>query len=75
MRVKSFFGSTLMFLGGLVAFLSGLCSLGFIAISIANDPAGTRSALTAVVFIGGIPFAAGLFLFAIGMVLKKLGSD
>ncbi|HXV01157.1 MAG TPA: hypothetical protein VG166_11725 [Caulobacteraceae bacterium] len=59
-------GLFVMTCGGLVAVLSGLCSL---AVFDANtkDPA----ALVMVLLIGGLPFAAGLITFAVGVIIFR----
>ena len=70
--VRSLFGTLLMLIGGLIAFLSGGCTLlvaGASLISVIQSPSGILSLLSdapLLLIFGGIPFAAGLGLFFIG---------
>ena len=75
--VVKLFGAMLMAVGGLIAILSGLCSLGFLGVLITNafhSPAGAGSALAMsplVLLFGGVPFAVGAAVFIVGRKLFK----
>jgi hypothetical protein len=58
-----------MVVGGLIAVLSGLCSLGVSAAVLMQRPPGLLDVVNLIVtvgFFGGIPFALGVGLFLIG---------
>ncbi len=72
--MTKFFAYILVTVGGLIAALSGLCSLAALAFAVlrimANDP-DVGSGLPMVLLFGGIPFATGAALFAIGVYLLR----
>ncbi len=69
MRVGSFFAGTFVILGACIAFLSGLCSLMAI---IPNLSEGMNSSFFWMVFfIGGIPFAVGVGMFFLGVMIER----
>ena len=69
---QRFFGGLLIAVGGLIATLSGLCSLGFVAMSLGNAFKGPSvlSNLLGGVFLvglfGGLPFMFGVALIVAG---------
>jgi len=70
MTVKGFFAGALMAIGGLVAVLSGGCSLFFLGILI-FEGSDVYVNFGTVAFIGGIPFAVSAVLFLIGRWLRS----
>jgi hypothetical protein len=74
-----FIGAGLMALGGLVALLSGLCSLGVLATPFfdnysARGEAAMRELMSIVAMVaifGGVPFAVGLGLFFLGRAVRR----
>jgi len=58
--------------GGLLALLCGLCTLAFGASAIGGGGAVASSLLT-VLIIGGVPTAAGVTLFCIGLGIYREG--
>jgi hypothetical protein len=67
----------LMVVGGLIMTLSGLCSLAFVASDLYGATHSAQSAQAAmgmlpwVLIVGGIPFLAGLGVFALGRHLRR----
>jgi hypothetical protein len=76
-RVVKLFGAMLMAIGGLIATLCGLCSLGFVGFGLygaVRNAAAPGSALIVVplaLVVGGIPFAIGAGVFAAGRKLYR----
>lgn len=72
-----FFGGLLMAIGGLVAGLSGLCSLTFLGYAIwglfaeGQRLADLGSMLLLILAFGGVPFALGAGVFAWGRRLRR----
>lgn len=65
--VQKFFGGALMAVGGLIAALCGLCTLGVIGFGVVDTLTGGPiddlvGGAVIVMFIGGIPTAIGLLL-------------
>ncbi|WP_304178121.1 hypothetical protein [Phenylobacterium aquaticum] len=77
--VHRYFGAMLMAVGGLIAVLSGLCSLSFLALVIWNAITGggrtviadVGQMLTLMLAFGGIPFVVGLGVFFWGRRLRR----
>jgi len=75
--VIKLFGAMLMALGGLIALLSGLCSLAFLAAMLRSfsqnvgSGQGAMSALPVVLLFGGVPFAAGIGLIIVGRFVYR----
>lgn len=77
--VRRYFGAMLMAIGGLIAVLSGLCSLTFLAFVLWNAASGggrtviadVVQMLTLMLAFGGIPFGVGLGVFFWGRSLRK----
>jgi hypothetical protein len=74
--VAKLFGAMLMAIGGLIATLCGLCSLGFIGLGVVNavsQPSGGGSATLIVMalFLGAIPVGIGVVLFIAGRDLYR----
>ncbi|MCI3135492.1 hypothetical protein [Phenylobacterium aquaticum] len=77
--VRRYFGAMLMAIGGLIAVLSGLCSLTFLGFVIWNAVTGggrtviadVVQMLTLMLAFGGIPFGVGLGVFFWGRSLRK----
>ena len=73
--IQKFFGAALMAVGGLIAGLCGLCTLGVIGFGVVDAFGGGSSAddlfggILVVSFIGGIPIALGVLLFVWGRSL------
>lgn len=68
-----FFGALLMVIGTLISLLSGLCSLGFGAMMLA-EPSRDDAAYGGLMFVaivGGVPFLFGLAVIAIGRGLYR----
>ena len=67
--VKRFFGAILIAVGGLIAFLSGACTLVFIVLGMSASSAvyNMGMALT----IGIVPFIVGVVLFILGRALWR----
>ncbi len=70
MTVKDFFSGALMAIGGLVAVLSGGCSLFFLGILIFEGGGGYVHFETISV-IGGVPFAVSTVFFFTGRWLRS----
>lgn len=68
MTVRSFFGGLLCLIGGLLALLSGGCSLFFVFGGMDLE------SLPLVLLVGGIPFIIGLLLYKWGSSLLKAES-
>ena len=66
---RAFFGAALMAVGALIAGLCGLCTVGFLLVSLFS-PGGSGVAVLAIP-IGGIPTGLGLLLFWGGKSLRK----
>jgi len=70
--VQKFFGGALMAVGGLIAALCGLCTLGVIGFGVFDTFGGGSSAddlvggIVMVSIIGGIPTGLGVLLFMWG---------
>lgn len=62
------FGGILMGIGILIALLSGLCSLWFLA-----DGGNDAGWWEIVLLVGGIPFALGVLLIATGYFVHRKG--
>ncbi len=60
--IKRLFGALLMTVGGLIAGLCGLCSLGVLA-STGGDPGGM---FPVILLFGGPPIAVGVLIFNAG---------
>jgi hypothetical protein len=75
--VAKLFGSLLMAVGGLIAVLSGLCSLAFLGTMIQTSvphPGQNNQIvglLVAVLVFGGVPIGVGAGLFIIGRHLFR----
>ena len=81
--VASFFGAALMAVGGLIAVLSGLCSLGFLAVlanaafSNSAQPVTAQSipglmvGLLTLVSIDAIPVGFGVMMFVWGRAIRR----
>jgi hypothetical protein len=67
-------GGILQGVGILVATVSGLCTLGFLA-SFLFTPPGEDYVLGLVLMIGGIPFLVSICLIHIGRALVRCDSD
>lgn len=75
------FGAFLMAVGGLIAVLSGLCSMGFIGVTVLNliqhpsryatDAPEAARALTLTLLFGGVPIGIGVVLFIAGRNLFR----
>ncbi len=69
-----FFGALLMVVGALIALLSGLCTLAFGAMILA-EPGGNGGAIgggiTMLSIFGGVPFLFGLALIFVGRGLYR----
>lgn len=67
------FGALLMAVGGLIAVLSGLCSLTFAAMMLVDQGSwGDKGEmLLLVLFVGGIPFGVGALAFWAGRRLRR----
>ena len=67
---ERFFGWALITLGGLIATLSGLCTLGWFAVMASESGPSVapivEGGLT-VLLIGGVPFGAGVLLLVVGL--------
>ena len=76
--VARFFGLILMTIGGLIAGLSGLCTLGwvgFLYLSVApayGSTNGVDSLMTTTFVVGGLPILFGVGLFLIGRWLCRV---
>jgi hypothetical protein len=70
--MKMLFGGILLAIGGLIALLSGACSMWFL-VSIIGSATGADAGgiIMLVLFVGGIPFAIGLGLFFWGRSLVR----
>ena len=67
--VKRFFGAILVAVGGLIAFLSGACTVAFMVMGLgAPNPMGNIS--MAITF-GIVPIAIGVVLFILGRALWR----
>ncbi|HEY0649443.1 hypothetical protein [Phenylobacterium sp.] len=70
--VQKFLGGALMAVGGLIAALCGLCTLGLIGFGVADTFGGGSSggdllgAAAIATIIGGVPTVLGVLLFAWG---------
>jgi hypothetical protein len=71
MTAARFFGGLLMAVGVMVAGLSGLCTIVFLAMSL---PPNGASMIPLVLIIGGPPIAIGLGLIFGGRVLWRHGA-
>ena len=72
--VARLFGALLMVVGGLIAVLSGLCSLGLVVMMVAHPGPGAAevvSAMGVVAIFGGIPLAVGGGVFLVGRSLWR----
>jgi len=75
--VAKLFGALLMAVGGLIAVLSGLCSLAFLGTMIQNSVQHPGQSgqivglLLVVLFFGGVPISVGVGLFIIGRHLFR----
>lgn len=77
--VRRYFGAMLMAIGGLIAVLSGLCSLTFLGFVIWNAVTGggrtviadVVQMLTLMLAFGGIPFGVGLGVFFWGRGFRR----
>jgi hypothetical protein len=75
--VAKLFGALLMAVGGLIAVLSGLCSLAFLGTMIQNlvqhpgQSGQIVGLLLAVLFFGGTPIGVGVGLVVIGRHLLR----
>ena len=69
--VTRFIGAALMAIGGLIAGLCGLCTVGFLIAGV-SSPGGDGLIPLALV-IGGIPTAIGVLLFVAGRGMRELG--
>ena len=76
--VVKLFGAMLMAVGGLIAVLSGLCSLAFLGpviVNVIQQPnLNAQSAMVAlpwVLIVGGIPIGVGVGIFVIGRHLFR----
>ena len=74
--VARLFGAMLMAVGGLIVGLCGLCSFGFLAITIGGGgPASQASQIPGlfvmVAVIGGVPIGVGVLVFIAGRSLWR----
>jgi hypothetical protein len=74
--VQTFVGGALMALGGLIAALCGLCTLGVIGFGVVDTITGgptddLMGGAVIVAIIGGLPTAAGVLLFMWGRRLYR----
>ena len=72
--IARLFGFMLMAVGGLIALLSGLCSLGFLLVtieSVVRTPASVAPMIGLILVIGGVPVAVGVALFVLGLNLAR----
>ena len=76
--VRRFLGALLIAVGGLIAALSGLCSvvfLGALVVDLVRDPASMDSAvwpsLILLLVVGGLPLAIGVGLVFWGRALRR----
>lgn len=75
--LRRFFGGLLIAVGGLIATLSGLCSLGIVAMSLGmslKGPAVLSNLLVQAVLVGvfgGLPFAVGVGLIIAGRAAMR----
>lgn len=72
--MKVFFGWILMAVGGLIALTCGLCTLGVAAYGVsgqAGSPPGPMSVVMMALIFGGVPTAAGVGLFILGLRLTR----
>ena len=74
--VKRAFGALLMAVGGLIATLSGLCSVLFLvsmvfAVMDSHSANDAMVPLLIVFVVGGVPFALGAGLFVLGRHLRR----
>lgn len=67
------FGALLMAVGGLIAVLSGLCSVTFAGLMLVDQGswADKGQMLLMDLFVGGIPFAVGALAFWAGRRLRR----
>ena len=72
--MTKFFAYVLVTVGGLIAGLSGLCSLTMLAVAFAqilSNAPGSVGTLSMVLVFGGLPFLIGAGLFAVGVYLLR----
>ena len=76
MLARDFFGGLFLVIGGLIAILSGGCTLLFIivflneALASGKDLSAFFDVLWVPLLFGGIPFIAGVILFWIGRLIR-----
>ncbi len=72
--MREFFANLLITVGGLIAILSGLCSLTAVATAFTQlvaDPHSAGGVLSMVFVFGGLPFLIGAGLLAFGLHLLR----
>ena len=74
--VARLFGALLMAVGGLIVVLCGLCSLGFLVITIGAGGASAQASqlpgfIMMVAVIGGVPIGVGVVVFIVGRSLWR----